>query len=800
MKHRLEAVARRLNQLAAQPPRPRRRGLVWRLRRWLHRPPRLLTYEIRRLVRHLSIGPLSRAVTEGQHPTLWRAAMWELERGVVQVERASRRMGRVDGAQLHWLWRLYQILYRAQQLQGDGQRPEQQQLRRAHLGQQHLVPLAPVRAGGPTDRRAAAVDALLDAAHNEVLRLGRKRRLLEAARQFLLDAAAASALDRRAVRDRRVHIGQQLAQLDRLQAAGLSPDVDLLYQARQAHGRGDRPRLMAALSAIEAGAIEGGRTQLAELAGRALDHAWSGTGQSRSSPAARAASTKLSHEQLTSDWARQRIQAGYRRALSTVPGLRKQWGAEIDDTFAAKLESYAGSDGLAMTVSALVAADGCFDLGGTVSPVQVVATERRLIEVRHPTEDLTLVPARSVADIPDAVIDDPRTLLPSLATGTLLTRRYLASETRQTIRRGFMNDARLYVLDGSGSMVGHRSRMRDALLVAELSTLVARLADPGRSGSPVVHYAYFNDKMGKFRRVATADEAQQAIEDVIGSFRLGGTDIQAALLASFEHLRRARLADPELQRAQLVLVTDGEAPVDLPAIEAARAAVGDLPVGVSIIALGQENEALRQLAAQQRARGERVFYQFMDDAELRDVEQGRRDGLPIHLPAEQGPAALEREIESVMDEMAQQLRPLDAVEIDRASVLDRAMSEAGLSLDDNGVEGLRARREALLKDRVTLQSRFSRWFPASEAAAGVAPAGEDAEDLDQLSAILQSVAEVVAVGMAHPLERRSDAIEIAERLLHEAAISPWRYAELVRRHPGRCQRWIQAVHAAVGEG
>ena len=136
-------------------------------------------------------------------------------------------------------------------------------------------------------------------------------------------------------------------------------------------------------------------------------------------------------------------------------------------------------------------------------------------------------------------------------------------------------------------------------------------------------------------------------------------------------------SDPNLQRAQLVLVTDGEAPVDLPAIEAARAAVGDLPIGVSIIALGQENEALRQLAAQQRARGERVFYQFMDDAELVDVEQGRRDGLPIHLPAEQGPAALAREIESVIDEMDQQLRPLDAVEIDQASVLDRAMSEVG---------------------------------------------------------------------------------------------------------------------------
>jgi hypothetical protein len=798
MKARLDAVARRLNQLAMLPPR-RRPGLARRLLRRLHRSPRIDTGHTRWLVKKLS-GEV-KASLPGQRvpPYLLLDAVKELERGVRKVERAARRTGRVPAAQLQWLWRLYQILYRAQQLMTEPKGAWQDRLQMAGVGPHLLRPLQTARGTGPPDRRSAAVDALLDAAHDEVRRLGRKRRLLEAARQFLLDAAAASPLNAEAVRDRRVHIAKELAQLDRLQAAGLSPDVDLLYQARQAHGRGDRPRLIAALSAIEAGAIEGGRPQLARLANRALDHAWDGTGHSRFSEQARTASTALSHAQLTSPWARQRIQAGYRRARASVPELRAAWGDQIDDAFAAKLEQYSGRDALAMTVSATVAADGCFELGGTVSPVQVVETQHRLIEVRHPTEDLALAPARTVADIPDAVVDDPRTVLTSLATGTLLARRYQATETRQTTRRGLMNDARLYVLDGSGSMVGARSRMRDALLVAELSTLVARLSDPGRTGNPVVYYAYFNDKMGEFRRVATAAEAQEAIEEVIGTIRLGGTDIQAALLASLDHLRLARQSDPSLQRAQLVLVTDGEAAVDLPAVEDARAKLGDLPIGVSIIALGQENEALRQLAAQQRARGERVFYQFMDDRELEDVEHGRRDGLPIHLPAEQGPAALAREIDSVIEEMAQQLRPLEAVEIDQASVLDQAMSEVGLSLDDRGAEGLRSRREALMKDQATLQARFQRWFPPpGRAPVPLPPPEDDAGDLSRVTEILQSVAEVVSVGSAHPLERRSDAIEIAERLLHESAIGPWRYADLVRRHPGRCQPAIEAVHAAVG--
>src|SRR6185295_12722116 len=157
-----------------------------------------------------------------------------------------------------------------------------------------------------------------------------------------------------------------------------------------------------------------------------------------------------------------------------------------------------------------------------------------------------------------------------------------------------------------------RSRMRDALLVNELVTLAARLQDPRRAGQPVLYYCYFNDKVGEVRRVATAAEAYQAIEDVIGTARAGGTDIQKALVTSFDHLRKARQKDPDLVRAQIVLVTDGESFIERAEVDRARAAVGELPIGVSIIALGMQNRALRELAAAQRAQGERVFYQFMD--------------------------------------------------------------------------------------------------------------------------------------------------------------------------------------------
>ena len=115
MKARLDAVARRLNQLAMLPPR-RRLGLARRLLRRLHRSPRIHTGRTRWLVKKLS-GEVEAALP-GQHvlPSLLLDAVKELERGVHKVERAARRTGRVPAAQLHWLWRMYQILYRAQQL------------------------------------------------------------------------------------------------------------------------------------------------------------------------------------------------------------------------------------------------------------------------------------------------------------------------------------------------------------------------------------------------------------------------------------------------------------------------------------------------------------------------------------------------------------------------------------------------------------------------------------------------------------------------------------------------------------
>jgi hypothetical protein len=802
IRDRLRAVGGRIQRLGSEPvTRVRRLPVVTPVLRWMFARPRVGHDRVAALARRLHQDPRHYREHQGDPRSLLVASVRQLERGATALERAARLTGRVPSAELGWLWRLYQIVYRGGQLVHELEANEgTKETETDVVGKAQLVPL-PGAETGPADGPAArAVDPLLDAARHELRRLGRKRRLLEAARRMLLQAAAAGGLDGAAVKARRRALARQIAELDRLQAAGLSPDVDLMHQARQARDRGDLSQLAAALTALEQNAVAAGQRELGQLAGRALGRLWGFDDRFR--PETASASRARSQVQLFGAGVRARIAAGYRRALASVPEVERTNAEAIDDAVKADLERYLDHAGPDELLTVAMAADGCFELGGAASPVRSLEIERQLVQVRHPTQDLTLVPARGVGDLPDAVIDDPRTVLPALAAGTLLTRRYLAVETHTRERRRLRNDARFYLLDGSGSMIGPRARMRDALLLTELATLGARLQDAERAGRPVLYYGYFTKQLEQVARVDTVAQAHAALEAITAEVRVGGTDIEAALLAAFQLIREARAEDPDLVRTQLVLVTDGESTVDLGKVTAAREQVGDLPIGVSIIALGQENEALRRLAVAQRARGEPVFYQFMDDGELADIAAGRLVGPPIHLPAERAGAALAGDLDALLAEMEQRLRPLDTVEIDNASVLEAALGEVGLTLDDGLAarsDGERARREVLLRDENTVAARFSRWFPAVAQDAAPAPlAAGDAEALADVTALLATVAEVLAVGPAPPLEKRADAIEVMERLLADSVIPPWRYADLVRRHSARLADPLRAVHRGTG--
>jgi hypothetical protein len=66
-----------------------------------------------------------------------------------------------------------------------------------------------------------------------------------------------------------------------------------------------------------------------------------------------------------------------------------------------------------------------------------------------------------------------------------------------------------------------------------------------------------------------------------------------------------------------------------------------------------------------------------------------------------------------------------------------------------------------------------------------------------VKAVLSSTADVVDLVGSTALERKIDAIELVERLLVDAGIPPWHYADLLRRYRTELSGEIGRVRSVV---
>ncbi|UQA62033.1 vWA domain-containing protein [Polyangium aurulentum] len=849
---RLDELGERIERISTRPDEVR--APLIRLARPLLRAfgyrPKLSTTHIAALLDALRAPGLS-SLDE-----LALAAVEELEADVTAVERSLVVHGRVPLAHAAWLGRLHEVTTRATRAAKDRKDETARRIAQAIDPVRIAAPLAlstpdeekeekkekAEKAGGefegaqepakaakenapplPEEERLvelelSAIDHLLDAARDETDLLARRRRLLEAARKLLLDAAAALPLARDGVEARQRHLAREIAQIDRLEATGLSPHVRLTHQARDALGRGDRQRLHAALVALDGVALAAGDGERSARTGMALERMASGADEPAEE--VRRRSLKRSAQELFGAEMTAAVAAGYAEAREALAKPPKGESAE-DAKLRMLALQYMAAENEEQAISALLSVDGCVDVGVPLAPVRVTEVEERVRVVPYPTEDMLLLPARDITDIPHAVIEDPRTVLMALAEGRLLARRFIQREEVRRKRTRLVGEARIYVLDGSSSMLedgrsGTRARVRDAILLAELGMLVRRYAEGSRDVRIVLHYRYFTKKVWPITRVDSGKAALAAMADVAGRVRKGGTDIEKALLASFEQIREAKASDPDLARAQIVLVTDGDAVVREEVIREAREKVGDLPIAVSVVALGEENPTLRALVARQRARGERAFYHYLDDDALFEICEGKLlDGRSLHVSDAAGFSALsiEERAKALRDELGGLVEELGAIEQKRsAAALEAALSESDAMADRAraeealGVaggekaargEGKRASREALDRDRRSLEARFLRWFPAPavDGKEGM-PIGRS-PDCEAVLVVLSTVAEVVGDLGGTDLARRADAIDLLERLLPDAQLSPARWHAVLRDEARAVAAALGAVHAAV---
>ncbi len=710
------------------------------------------------------------------------AALDELEDNVDKAERTCAVHGYAPTAHASWLYRCESVVRRVAKLAASSN----EQARRALEGLDRTRVIAPLRLVTPerpaevpaaqaeprdahriVELELAAIDHIIDAARSETRVIERRRRLLEGARRLLLDASAALPLDTSGVVERQKHLVREITKLDRLQAAGLSPTVAIAYQAKQAIRRGDRDRLYAALVALDSFALAMGDSDALAHTSAALERfaAGASAGTPGESGLARSAEQAFGANVVDT------IRAQYASARERHSGI------EADPELSRLALTYLAPGTEDAALSALLSVDGCFEVGASLSPVRVREMHEVARLVSEPTSEMLLVQARDATDISAAVISDPRTVLLDLAAGRLLARKYVRRERRMTTRTRLMGEVRVYVLDGSTSMIedgkdGSRARVRDAVLLGELATLMRRLDDPTRDVRLSLFYRFFTKRLGDLRRVATPSEALAAMADVVGTTRKGGTNIEGALVSSLELIRDKKKEDPDLARAGVVLVTDGNAPVDPEVVRAAREDAGDVAITISVIALGEENPVLRDLVARQRARGERAFYHHVGDDELAALCRGEALGPRVHVPASAAP--LEK---GDLDALVLELEDLEAVR-----------------RPETGAHGPAALEEATARDRASLDRRYARWFPAASPAAA-ASATKDDDDVMAARVVLATVAEVVGELGGDGLRRKADAIDLVERLLPDARLSPARFAEIVAR--GTLGTELGHVHRAV---
>lgn len=758
-------------------------------------------------------------------PFFERACL-ELQNNLTYIESLAASRAHPPFPFVTWLWRVGEALHRVESEGWLAARPRREKSDPKPLTggpSTNLpvpIPTEPLRIPLPLGERLGglAVQPLIDLAQRETFSLRRRRRLLEAARRVLLETSAAVDLPKNAVESRFVAIANHIRELNLWQSQGVDPEVDLTHQLQTAVQERRSESVKVLLGVFERLATSS--PDVVRLQGRlALIQSLGG---GRWKPQRHAAALQDLSSRVFGSTAAQAVARGYlKRAERGVPGNTT---AEV---------------GL---IKAGACVDGSFELGRSVAPVRVREEQRRMAEVEFPTATLVLRPAQSVNDLPRSVIHDPRLVLYDFASQSLLARRYLTQTTRSRKSAQRFSEARYYLLDGSASMAGRRGQMRDAVMISELAALIRHLECGVAAARPVVYHRYFSAIAEPLTKASTIEEAQSAIEAVINRTSDGETDIEGALIQSFQEIKKERESDHTLRRAHIVLITDGIADMDLGRVWAARAALGAMPVGVSVLALGSENEVLRRLAAHQRARREPVFYHFFSQdalhALVREVQvkeerptlgelfaqraaptvvsapKAASAARPPEAPkvsatippgvrpssGEADPEdALYRELDHLVAELAVSREPRVTEEVANFEFLTVAYQEIGLPLASSQLEAARAHEEARRREVWALEGRFNRWFPEPKNLPHPDGPLPPKDLMETLEILLLTVTELVEYLDGEPLERRVDAIEIFEGLLVEAGVPPWAYFRALPHAAPASREALVKMRTLVGQ-
>ncbi|MES2503287.1 MAG: transglutaminase domain-containing protein [Myxococcota bacterium] len=245
-----------------------------------------------------------------------------------------------------------------------------------------------------------------------------------------------------------------------------------------------------------------------------------------------------------------------------------------------------------------------------------------------------LVGVQRFSELSRASLGNPgKTLEENMVLGTAYAS---AHRLRTRIATGFGKDdaerITIVLYDTSGSMSGDPERFQAGLISAFTATALSDVSPSGAHRHRLV-LVPFDDKPGTPVRVTNTQEAL----DIIHKYTLklkntgGGTDIQAALIQAMALIADAeRRSGEPLAAANIVLMTDGQSPLDIPKLAEARGAIDrTTPLQIMFAAIGTTNDDLRQFVSESEKIGiDNGFYREFSNEFM--SEQLKRADAPWH--------------------------------------------------------------------------------------------------------------------------------------------------------------------------
>ena len=211
-------------------------------------------------------------------------------------------------------------------------------------------------------------------------------------------------------------------------------------------------------------------------------------------------------------------------------------------------------------------------------------------------------------DIPHAVKEgfSSELELLRLLAGDMLKFAYPEKIKKMDPRKPYPKRASIVLYDISGSMTeNHKQDLRNALLTAFMDRSQIEVAKG--EGEHTVYLIPFDDRPHETRLIANLAQAQTAFDD----FRAhptgsgGGTSITAALVRAFNLIAEHQKNGGDLERANILLLTDGQDSLDFAKLEEARSQIDPtVDIALNAVTLGVWNDNLSDMVKKYAVKGD----------------------------------------------------------------------------------------------------------------------------------------------------------------------------------------------------